>query len=47
MEYRFTFIDKDGQEETSVCRGNNFMDALWSFYDLEGMRNIVLVERIY
>jgi len=47
MEYRFTFIDKDGNEETSVCGGHNLMDALWSFYDLEGMRNIVLVERIY
>jgi hypothetical protein len=47
MEFRFTFIDKDGQDEQSVCRGNNLMDALFSFYELEGMRNITLIERIY
>ena len=44
MEYKFTFIDVDGQEETTVCPGHNVMDALWNFYDLEGMRNILLVE---
>ena len=47
MEYKFTFIDVDGQEETTVCTGHNLMDALWNFYDLEGMRNILLVELIY
>ena len=46
MEYRFTFIDKDGKEETTVTRGNNFMDALWEFYEFEGICNIIKVERI-
>lgn len=47
MEYKFTFIDKEGEQETSVCSGKNFMDCLWCFYELEGMRNILLAERIY
>ncbi len=46
MEYRFTYSDSVG-EEISVCSGNNFLDALWEFYDLNGMVNIVKVERIY
>lgn len=47
MEYRFTFIDDELFDETSVCSGNNFMDALFKFYNLGGIRNIILVERIY
>lgn len=45
MEYIFTFI-KNKHEKISVCKGHNFMDALWHFYDLEGMVNIIKVERI-
>lgn len=47
MEYKFTFIDTDGQEETTICAGCNFMACLWDFYNLYGTRNILLAERIY
>lgn len=46
MEFRITFIDKDGGDEHSICCGKNLLDALFSFYELEGMRNIILIEQL-
>jgi hypothetical protein len=47
MEYKFTYISIDEEEDTCICYGHNLMDCLSKFYSLYGIRNILLAERLY
>ena len=45
MEFRILFIDKDGTEEIGSYAASNILDAIQQFYIVEGVRNIISIER--